>query len=133
MKGLVRLGAADEWVASGALALMLAIPLLEIVLRPLFGQGVENAPLLVQHLGLVLAMAGALLAERGQHLSSLGSGFAASANPLIRQSAQTFSRISSALLCGMLAQASWTFVASEMEAPRDLAYGMPGWVVQASW
>lgn len=32
----------------------------------------------------------------------------------------------------MLAQASWTFVASEMEAPRDLAYGLPGWVIQAA-
>lgn len=129
---LARCGALDEWLASGALLLMLAIPLLEIVLRPLLGQGIENAPLLVQHLGLVLAMAGALLAERGQHLSSLGSGLAASRHPLIRQTAQYFSRASSALLCGMLAQASWTFVASEMEAPRDLAYGMPGWVVQAA-
>ena len=131
--GLIRrFGPLDEWLASGALALMLAIPLLEIVLRPLFGQGIENAPLLVQHLGLVLAMFGALLAERGQHLSSLGSGFAAAKNPVIRLSAQHFARASSALLCGMLAQASWTFVASEMEAPRDLAYGVPGWVIQAA-
>ena len=129
---LSRLGAFDEWLASGALALMLAIPLLEIILRPLFGQGIENAPLLVQHLGLVLAMFGALLAERGQHLSSLGSGFAAAKNPVIRLGAQHFARASSALLCGMLAQASWTFVASEMEAPRDLAYGVPGWVIQAA-
>jgi tripartite ATP-independent transporter DctM subunit len=129
---LSRLGAVDEWLASGALALMLAIPLLEIILRPLFGQGIENAPLLVQHLGLVLAMFGALLAERGQHLSSLGSGFAAAKNPVIRLGAQHFARASSALLCGMLAQASWTFVASEMEAPRDLAYSLPGWVIQAA-
>ena len=132
MAPLRRLGAFDEWLASGALALMLAIPLLEIILRPLFGQGIENAPLLVQHLGLVLAMFGALLAERGQHLSSLGSGFAAAKNPVIRLGAQHFARASSALLCGMLAQASWTFVASEMEAPRDLAYGVPGWVIQAA-
>jgi tripartite ATP-independent transporter DctM subunit len=129
---LRRFGPADEWLASGALALMLAIPLLEIILRPLFGQGIENAPLLVQHLGLVLAMFGALLAERGQHLSSLGSGFAAAKNPVIRLGAQHFARASSAVLCGMLAQASWTFVASEMEAPRDLAYGLPGWVIQAA-
>ena len=129
---LSRLGAFDEWLASGALALMLAIPLLEIILRPLFGQGIENAPLLVQHLGLVLAMFGALLAERGQHLSSLGSGFAAAKSPVIRLGAQHFARASSALLCGMLAQASWTFVASEMEAPRDLAYSLPGWVIQAA-
>ncbi len=131
--GLIRrFGPLDEWLASGALALMLAIPLLEIVLRPLFGQGIENAPLLVQHLGLVLAMFGALLAERGQHLSSLGSGLAGAKNPLLRLGAQHFARASSALLCGMLAQASWTFVASEMEAPRDLAYGLPGWVIQAA-
>lgn len=129
---LRRFGPLDEWLASGALALMLAIPLLEIVLRPLFGQGIENAPLLVQHLGLVLAMFGALLAERGQHLSSLGSGLAGAKNPLLRLAAQHFARASSALLCGMLAQASWTFVASEMEAPRDLAYGLPGWVIQAA-
>ena len=131
--GLIRrFGPLDEWLASGALALMLAIPLLEIVLRPLFGQGIENAPLLVQHLGLVLAMFGALLAERGQHLSSLGSGLAGAKNPLLRLGAQHFARAGSALLCGMLAQASWTFVASEMEAPRDLAYGLPGWVIQAA-
>ena len=110
--------------------MMLLIPLLEIVLRPVFGQGIENAPLLVQHLGLVLAMAGALLAERGGHLSSLGSGLAGAQNPALRLSAEVFARASSALLCGMLAQACWTFVASEMAAPRDLAYGIPGWLVQ---
>jgi tripartite ATP-independent transporter DctM subunit len=131
--GLIcRFGAFDEWLASGALALMLAIPLLEIILRPLFGQGIENAPLLVQHLGLILAMFGALLAERGLHLSSLGAGLAAAKNHIVRQAAQIFSRASSAVLCGMLAQASWTFVASEMAAPRDLAYGLPGWLIQAA-
>ena len=132
MMRLRRFGAFDEWLASGALALMLAIPLLEIVLRPLFGQGIENAPLLVQHLGLVLAMFGALLAERGQHLTSLGNVLGMANKPRLRQSAQHFARASSAILCGMLAQASWTFVASEMAAPRDLAYGLPGWVVQAA-
>lgn len=77
---LPRLGRFDEWLASAALGLMLLIPLLEMGLRPVFGQGIENAPLLVQHLGLVLAMFGALLAERGGHLSTLGSGLAASGN-----------------------------------------------------
>ena len=72
-----RLAAFDALIAGVALALMLLIPLLEIGLRPLFGKGIENAPVLVQHLGLVLAMFGALVAERGQHLSSLGAGLAA--------------------------------------------------------
>ena len=132
LRRIKHFGNFDEWLASGALALMLLIPLLEIVLRPMFGQGIENAPLLVQHMGLVLAMFGALLAERGQHLTSLGSGFAASSNPLISKNAKLFSQVSSALLCGMLAQASWTFVASEMAAPRDIAYGLPGWMIQTA-
>ncbi len=134
MAALRRLGAMlgqfDALIAGGALALMLLIPLLEIGLRPLFGRGIENAPVLVQHLGLVLAMFGALVAERGQHLSSLGAGFAAAGNPLVRAAAQVFARASAAVLCGMLAQTSWTFVASEMEVPRDIAYGIAGWMVE---
>jgi tripartite ATP-independent transporter DctM subunit len=132
MAWLRRLGAFDAMLAGAALALMLLLPLAEIVLRPLFGQGVDNAPQLVQHLGLVLAMFGALVAERGGHLTSLGAGFAGSRDPRVRVAATLFAQASSALLCGMLAQASWTFVASEMEAQQMLAYGIPGWFVQAA-
>ena len=127
---LRRLLAVDELLAGGALGLMLLLPLLEMGMRPLFGQGIDNAPVLVQHLGLVLAMFGALVAERGQHLSSLGAGFSAASNPLLSKVAVVFSRASAALLCGMLTQASWTFVASEMAAPRAIAYGIAGWMVE---
>ena len=37
------------------------------------GKGIDNAPVLVQHLSLVLAMFGAVAAERNGHLTSLGS------------------------------------------------------------
>ena len=125
-----RLGEFDALIAGGALLVMLLVPLLEIVLRPLFGSGIDNAPVLVQHCGLLLAMFGALLAERGLHLSALGAGFTASANPLVRNSAVVFGKASAAVLCGMLAQASWTFVATEMEMPRDIAYGIAGWMFE---
>ncbi|OQX19841.1 MAG: C4-dicarboxylate ABC transporter permease [Desulfobulbaceae bacterium A2] len=128
-RGLNRL---DAWPAGGALALMLIIPLAEIVLRPLFGRGIENAPVLVQHLGLVLAMFGALVAERNGNLTSLGAGLATAQHPHVRRFAQVFAGASSAFICGMLAQASWIFVASEMAAPRPLAYGIPGWVIQTA-
>ena len=45
---------------------------------------------------------------------------------------QAFARISAALICGALALASWRFVASEMEASHELAYGLPIWWVQAA-
>jgi tripartite ATP-independent transporter DctM subunit len=132
MTWLRRLGAFDAVLAGGALALMLLIPLAEIVLRPLFGRGIENAPVLVQHLGLVLAMFGALVAERGGHLTSLGAGLAAAEHPLLRRAALMFAGASSAILCGLLSRASWVFVVSEMELPHALAYGIPGWIFQAA-
>lgn len=130
MSTLRRLAAFDELLAGAALALMLLLPLLEMAMRPLFGQGIHNAPVLVQHLGLVLAMFGALVAERGQHLSSLGAGFAAARNPLLRTAARVLARASAVALCGMLTQDSWTFVSSEMEAPHAIAYGVSGWMVE---
>ena len=42
-----------------------------------------------------------------------------------------FANASAALLAGMLAAASWAFVASEIDAGRSLAYGLPVWWVQA--
>ena len=70
---LKTLGQLDSGLGGLALALMVLIPLLEVALRPLLGRGVDNASVLVQHLGLVLAMAGALAAERSGELSTLGS------------------------------------------------------------
>ncbi|MEW5788996.1 MAG: TRAP transporter large permease subunit [Pseudomonadota bacterium] len=122
----------DAWLAGGALALMLLIPLLEIVARPLLGRGVENGPALVQHLGLILAMFGALVAERGGHLTSLGAGLAAAGHPALARSARLLALAGSALISGMLAQASWVFVASEMAMASPLAYGLPGWVMEAA-
>ena len=88
----------DEAIASVALALMTLIPLLEIALRPLHGRGIENAAVLVQHLGLALAMFGAILAERTGHLTTLGGGFAAARNPRLRLAARLFADGSAALL-----------------------------------
>jgi hypothetical protein len=48
----------DEALAAAALALMVLVPLVEIAARPFLGRGIENAPVLVQHLGLLLAMFG---------------------------------------------------------------------------
>ncbi len=122
----------DEVLASSALVLMVLIPLIEIVSRPLLGGGVENASVLVQHLGLVLAMFGALAAERHGHLSSLGSGLRHVGGERFQAGVKIFSHASSALVCGALALASWRFVATEISSPHALAYGLPLWWVQAT-
>ena len=128
---LRRFGPVDELLSSVALLLMVLIPLWEILMRPLAGSGIQNAPVLVQHLGLLLAMFGALAAERNGHLTSLvGQAIGADNSP--RSIRRTFADGVAALICGILALASWRFVASGMQAPNDLAYGLPVWVVQAS-
>ena len=42
----------DEVIACLALLLMVAIPLVEMVARPMLGRGFDNAPLFVQHMGI---------------------------------------------------------------------------------
>ena len=128
---LKRIERADELLSSLALVLMALIPAIEILLRPLMGRGIENAPVLVQHLGLVLAMFGALAAERHGHLTTLAGGARVDgARP--NQLLHAFANAVAALVCGLLAMASWRLVASEIEVSHSLAYGIPLWWVQAS-
>ena len=122
----------DSGLGGLALALMVLIPLLEVALRPLLGRGVDNASVLVQHLGLVLAMAGALAAERSGELSTLGSSLGRVGGARVQAAVQAFAKGSAALVCGLLALASWRFVASEISAAQPLAYGVPVWWVQAA-
>ena len=121
------LGRIDEQIAALALGLMMLIPLIEIVMRPLMGSGISNAPVVVQHLGLVLAMFGALAAERHGHLTSFGSNDGSKGLTPAWRPAQLLA----ALVCGMLANASWQFVSTERDAAHTLAYGLPVWTLQA--
>jgi len=121
------LGSVDEQIAALALGLMMLIPLIEMVMRPFLGSGISNAPVVVQHLGLVLAMFGALAAERHGHLTSFGSHDGSKGlTPAWR-----LAQLLAALVCGMLAYASWQFVSTERDAAHTLAYGLPVWTLQA--
>ncbi|MEY4439903.1 MAG: hypothetical protein RIQ36_1367 [Pseudomonadota bacterium] len=120
LRGLTQ---ADAWLASTALALMALIPLIEILSRPMMGKGIDNAPVVVQHLGLLMAMAGAIAAERFGHLTSLGV-----AVPRFYAVGQ----FGAAVVGGVLTWASAQLVISEMSAEQILAYGVPVWWFQAA-
>ncbi len=129
---LARWGRFDEVLSGLALALMVLVPVLEIVLRASTGTGVENASVLVQHLGLIMTMFGAVAAERYGHLTSLGSSLGQLGSEPTQALVKGLMQAASSLLSGLLALASWRFVATEMAAPQALAYGVPIWWVQAS-
>jgi len=120
LRGLTQ---ADAWLAALALALMALIPLIEILSRPLMGKGIDNAPVVVQHLGLLMAMAGAIAAERFGHLTSLG---------VMVPRLYSVGQFGAAAICGVLAWASGQLVLSEMSAEQVLAYGVPVWWFQTS-
>jgi tripartite ATP-independent transporter DctM subunit len=122
----------DEALSGVALALMVLVPMLEIVLRASTGLGVDNASVLVQHLGLVMTMFGAVAAERYGHLTSLGSSLGQLGTERTQALVKSLVQGASSILAGVLALASWRFVATEMAAPQALAYGVPIWWVQAS-
>ena len=122
----------EDWLSALALALMTLVPLVEMSLRPFLGRGVDNAPVLVQHLGLVIAMFGAVAAERRGQLSTLGGGLGQLGGARWQAAIDSFAKGSAAVVCGILAMASWHFVASEMPAAKSLAYGLPLWSVQAT-
>jgi C4-dicarboxylate transporter DctM subunit len=131
-RGWARAERVDELLAALALALMVAVPLIELAARPLLGAGVDNAAVLVQHLGLLMTMAGALAAERHGHLTTLGASLAGWGAARHRALLLGVADAGAAAVCAVLALASWRFVASEMAAAQPLAYGVPLWWVQAA-
>jgi tripartite ATP-independent transporter DctM subunit len=120
-----------NWDASfAALALcgMVLIPIIEVLLRPIQGSGIDNAPVLVQHLGLLFSMAGAIYAERTGHLTSLGNLWRDLENPLAQKMARAWVFLGATLICGVLAKASYDLVLTEIEAQHTIAYGFPTWL-----
>ena len=123
-----RLSHVDNGLASVALVGMALIPMIEMLLRPLHGKGIDNASVLVQHLGLMVAMMGAVAAERNGHLSSLGLGTTLS--PDLQAKLHAVGHAGAAMLSGMLCVASWNLVSSEMASGQTLSYGLPLWWMQ---
>ena len=119
----------DAAIAALALLGMVLIPVFEVLVRPLHGSGIQNAPVLVQHLGLIFSLTGAIYAERTGHLTSLGSLWRDISHQPLSQWAKGFVFLFSALLCGVLARGSFDLVLSEIETGHSIAYGLPTWLI----
>jgi tripartite ATP-independent transporter DctM subunit len=120
----------DEWLAVLALVAMVLVPLIELSARPLMGAGVQNAAVLVQHLVLLMSLAGAAAAERHGHLVSLGSGLAGPGTGAWRTRGRGLADLGTSAVCGALAVASLQLAWAERDAAQALAYGLPVWWVQ---
>lgn len=112
------------------LAIMVALPLAEIVLRK-FSTGIPSAPDFLRHLTLLVGMVGGVVAARDGRLLAL-----ATAPALLRGRWKGFALVFStgvgAAVTAFLCVASLQFVLQEREAGGVLAYGIPLWIVQVA-
>ena len=119
----------EEGLLAVALATLIVLPLLEMVLRSGFETGVPGSSTLVQHLTLVISMAGSLLATRDNRLISFST-----LPTLLRgvwlQRVRAISQTAAVVVAGALALAGAQFVAVEREAARTFLFDLPLWIVE---
>lgn len=112
-----------------ALALMLVVPLAEILLRKFFHTGIVGSTSIVQHLTLIVGMLGGALAAREGRLLALST-----ATNYFKGGWKIFAAIFgngfAAAVSLFLCVASARFIADTMGLNKILAYGIPVWVVQ---
>ena len=120
----------ENAVLALVLAGIVAIPLLEAVLRRTLHSGIANSAGVVQHLTLVVGMLGAAIAARENRLLALSS-----LGKMLKGKWQTAAAIfggsCSVAVSALLAAAGADFVLAERPSGQILAYGLPTWVVQA--
>ncbi|RZP27457.1 TRAP transporter small permease subunit, partial [bacterium] len=119
----------EELLATVSLALMMLLPLAEIVIRPFFAGGIPGSIPFVEHLTLWVGFIGACVAARSGKLIALASATFIPEG-IFRTGAQTFSATVGAMVSALLAWAALDVVAIEMEFGREIALGIPSWVFQ---
>ena len=112
-----------------ALTAMVLLPCAEIVLRKFFKTGIPASMPIVQHLVLIVGMLGGAIAAREGRLLSM-STLTAWLKGRWHSGASLLANTVGATISVLLALASWEFVMSSRRLGKELAYGVPVWLVQ---
>ncbi len=120
----------EDVIAMLALLAMVVLPLLEIVIRRLFGVGVPASGPIVQHLTLWVGFLGAAIAARDGKLLALASGTLIPEGP-IRRASEIYAAAVAAGIGTILAWGGVELVLSERATGSSLGAGIPTWVAQA--
>lgn len=126
---------AARGVENGALAVCLAaiavLPVAEMILRATGSAGIPGASAVTQHLVLLVGMIGGAVAARDKRMLAL-STVDAFLKGAWKSAAHVATHALAAGIAAWLAVAGWQFVADERATERELAWGIPLWVVQLS-
>lgn len=119
----------EDAVVVLALAVIIALPLLEIMLRRTLRVGITGSSAFVQHATLILGVVGGAIAARQNRLLSLATAqFLPPGWP--SRIARAVSGTAAALIATMLLFAAAQFVRDERLGANTLAYGIPVWTLQ---
>jgi tripartite ATP-independent transporter DctM subunit len=122
------LRAGENSLVALCLVLLVALPVLEIILRQ-FRTGVEGSSEFVQHCTLLIGMLGGALAARDQRLLAL-SAVSQFFTGWLKVSARILANGVAAAVTTFLCVSAMHFVLSEKNAGAHLAYHIPKWWVQ---
>jgi tripartite ATP-independent transporter DctM subunit len=112
-----------------ALTVMVALPVLEIILRAGWSTGLEGSSYIVQHLTLIVGMLGGALAARESRLLSLST--VTFLPESWKKHTHWFSQSFSAAITVLLCIASVQFVQAEREGGNVFIPGVPLWLIQS--
>lgn len=121
---------AENLLMTFALAVMVLLPLTEILLRSVWHTGISGSSPMVQHLTLIVGMLGGALAARDGRLLSV-AGVTGLLSDRWMGRARWFSRAISAGVTAGLCVASWQFVVAEREGGSPFLPNLPLWVIEA--
>jgi C4-dicarboxylate transporter, DctM subunit len=124
------LRSAEDSLVIGALALMVLLPCAEIILRKFFHSGIPASAPIVQHLVLAVGMLGGAVAARENRLLAL-STLSLYLKGRFKAASLAFSSGFAAAVSALLCAASVEVVLSSRRLGKELAYGVPVWVVQS--
>src|SRR5439155_4657021 len=111
-----------------SLAALMALPLIEMVLRR-FHSGLSGSTAFVQHFTLIVGMLGGAIAARDARLLSF-STLASFLKGRTKVAARILSSGAAAAISAFLCFASLDFLQTERQGGNQLAYHIPTWVVQ---
>ena len=128
--GRLRLAATvEDAIASFALAVMVFLPLGEIVFRRAFGRGIPASGPIVQHLTLWVGFLGAAIAARDGKLLALATG--TFIRPGVwRRAADVLAAAFGAMAATVLAWGGWQMTSIEREGGANIGAGIPTWIAQ---
>lgn len=118
----------ENLVLVSVLAVLVVLPLLEVLLRRL-GSGIAGSIVLVQHATLFVGMLGGAVAAREGRLLAL-SLLGDMLRGRLQSAAAVVSGSVAAAVTAYLGVASFRFVGTEKEGGKILVYGIPGWVLE---